>query len=1232
MNGYFELSSNRRDIWFGDGLSGEGLLRAKWNLALLSDVIAPCYARAMMHLSSEAHMKPRQHVQLFPQALPPAPWDTLARSFFKLVQSEPCLYTEANGGSWVAPSSSVIVQRDEANYHEFVEWLLEDGFLVVRNLSEELEKILVKSSTVPSFLQSGRVREEYKERKSQHTGNCEAIRCLLDFMLKDVEAHTLYALVGVSFLPVADGKLVSFAGRSNVDSSALDYLCSMGFSRQHSIRALEKVGGQDVEAGLNWLFQNPNPSLRLEGDGGNEVKSSIYLIPNAEELVLLHTARSSLVSIDALSGRSMALLSSESAQVQLNVKKMDFQGFEDMLAVVLPSSWYGKSFVEWSHENADEPSADWFRLLWKYVGASAHLSGLQDKWPIVPTSSGVVTTLSKTSGVLTPELIPAGCLGCLQQLGVRLLLPNLFSTFNPDPSVWRYIQQPTPAGVLSCIGVAMLASNQHASIKSVFRNANAADRDHLRAFLMSVHPEELDPEQRRVCQQLPIYHGFLRVEGKEDDDLSWVSFESDEPGAEMQVLTSSLPVFTSVQSVRKGVPMLMCMGIAWKFLDDGFIYVKEDDVTMSKFLAALGVRAVSKVEFFVSHLIPRFQTLPNEARIECVYQLLMEMNTLLSQDTNGKLSSIIETATIFPTASGELKAIHDLYDPDVDVFMELMDDSFFPAVELQDAQALSVLRSLGLQRSISRRSILSLAMSIENEQKKINRRDGAEENRDQVEADVAQLRTRSTTFFKYLDSHMDQLMSVTSAQKQKRVRTNIKSKGLKFLRSFGLPSQAETAIPEVSEAEDLDQKIQERREIEEFAAQLAVIEWVPVSDAKPHPAAPLHLEGERIIVTSPQKVRPAKHFWLCSAQYHIINGVVYSERMSAIFEWNALVPVEAVAAQLKQISQNFDVYTARQNGKHVETQLIWSAVYSIYKILSTFFETEVNAARRQRVLSVLSGDTKYIWVGNRFVSSSQVAVSASVNAEPYLYSVPSELLHFRPFLKAVGVQERFSLVDYVHVVSLMHAKCQQPLESQDAPATSFALTSDELVTAIGLLQLISDTLPHHSDYELFAPDTSGLLCHAAKLTFDDTPWLDEQSRGVAVSRLRFIHPKISNEVAHKLGCKSLRSHLLHTNQADSSLFKSDGGVEAFGQTEALTKRIAHILEQYPDGPNIISELIQNADDAGASRVALLYNSVTYGVSSLLSPSMAEWQGPALYCVRTRGCDLDFGLRADVFWF
>lgn len=45
---------------------------------------------------------------------------------------------------------------------------------------------------------------------------------------------------------------------------------------------------------------------------------------------------------------------------------------------------------------------------------------------------------------------------------------------------------------------------------------------------------------------------------------------------------------------------------------------------------------------------------------------------------------------------------------------------------------------------------------------------------------------------------------------------------------------------------------------------------------------------------------------------------------------------------------------------------------------------------------------------------------------------------------------------------------------------------------------------------------------------------------------------------------------------------------------------------------ILHELIQNADDAGASKVAFLLDEGSHGESSLLGPAMRAWQGPALY--------------------
>lgn len=48
VNGYFQLSSNRRDIWWSaDDMAGDGRRRAVWNASLIADVAGPCYCRAL---------------------------------------------------------------------------------------------------------------------------------------------------------------------------------------------------------------------------------------------------------------------------------------------------------------------------------------------------------------------------------------------------------------------------------------------------------------------------------------------------------------------------------------------------------------------------------------------------------------------------------------------------------------------------------------------------------------------------------------------------------------------------------------------------------------------------------------------------------------------------------------------------------------------------------------------------------------------------------------------------------------------------------------------------------------------------------------------------------------------------------------------------------------------------------------------------------------------------------
>ncbi|KAM4628232.1 sacsin isoform 2-T2 [Polymixia lowei] len=69
----------------------------------------------------------------------------------------------------------------------------------------------------------------------------------------------------------------------------------------------------------------------------------------------------------------------------------------------------------------------------------------------------------------------------------------------------------------------------------------------------------------------------------------------------------------------------------------------------------------------------------------------------------------------------------------------------------------------------------------------------------------------------------------------------------------------------------------------------------------------------------------------------------------------------------------------------------------------------------------------------------------------------------------------------------------------------------------------------------------------------------------------------------------------------------------FGQTTPpLVEFLKDILRRYPEGGQILKELIQNAEDAGATEVKFMYDETEFGVESLWSHDMAQYQGTALY--------------------
>nr|XP_046261174.1 sacsin [Scatophagus argus] len=71
--------------------------------------------------------------------------------------------------------------------------------------------------------------------------------------------------------------------------------------------------------------------------------------------------------------------------------------------------------------------------------------------------------------------------------------------------------------------------------------------------------------------------------------------------------------------------------------------------------------------------------------------------------------------------------------------------------------------------------------------------------------------------------------------------------------------------------------------------------------------------------------------------------------------------------------------------------------------------------------------------------------------------------------------------------------------------------------------------------------------------------------------------------------------------------------KSFGATAPpFIDYLKDILRRYPDGGQILKELIQNADDAQATEVVFIHDERSYGTKSLWTGELGEYQGPALY--------------------
>ena len=325
-----------------------------------------------------------------------------------------------------------------------------------------------------------------------------------------------------------------------------------------------------------------------------------------------------------------------------------------------------------------------------------------------------------------------------------------------------------------------------------------------------------------------------------------------------------------------------------------------------------------------------------------------------------------------------------------------------------------------------------------------------------------------------------------------------------------------------------------------------------------------------------------------------IVGVDSSSQLAKCFGWDNMPHALDVVKHLKTVVTHYDPD---------EKQYYISTVKDIYSYLNQVADPGV-------IKNALQGieNSCWVWNGDGFCSPDVVlAVRPPIDLTPYICSLPSEVMQFSNFFSKFGMKEHCDALFFVHVLHLMKQKYASAREYPSTEVKRDLRLSADILNEIKPKE--GEQLPTEIQEKVLIPthvegDSYLRLAPVEDCMYCDHEWLEDGTSAEEETDCFFVHPIIPHSTAELLQVRTLRNQLLEADEI--------GG--EFGQEEKLTRRLKRLLEEYRDGFSVPKELIQNADDAGATEVRFLYDERTNedAMTCLIDEGMKECQGPALW--------------------
>ena len=242
----------------------------------------------------------------------------------------------------------------------------------------------------------------------------------------------------------------------------------------------------------------------------------------------------------------------------------------------------------------------------------------------------------------------------------------------------------------------------------------------------------------------------------------------------------------------------------------------------------------------------------------------------------------------------------------------------------------------------------------------------------------------------------------------------------------------------------------------------------------------------------------------------------------------------------------------------------------------------------------------WVWNGDGFsLPSHLLATRPSIDLAPYICCLPLDFGQHCRLFGYFGMQKECDPSVLLKVLRMIKAK------HDSGSVMSPSEVKHDLQLSVNILnELASGELSEALQGDILIPTYQEDNSYV-RLQPVDSCMYGEQNDDEEIDYF-YVHPNVPNVTAERLGVPSITNRLLDADELAIG--------EEFGQGEKLTTRLNRLLEEYTDGFSVLKELIQNADDAGATEVKFLYDERKNeeAMTCLIDEGMRGCQGPALW--------------------